>query len=140
MSYRQEIWIFVCLINYSHSNIVLYNIHKAGTPILYILRLLSFFSFFAVHWLSFLDIICIFVVSKSYCYFIHFFKMPPHKLEQIIGEQSKEKEFCLKWLVYHARRGRVKIGVNSIQALTCNWLSQNRLHTLMYCIPPNTLL
>ena len=34
----------------------------------------------------------------SYCYFIHFFKMVPHKLQQTIEEQSKENEFLFKMI------------------------------------------
>ena len=63
--------------------------------------------------------------------------MPPHKLEQIIGEQSKEKEFLLKMIGIPCReRESENRSHNSIQALTRNRLSQNGLHTLVYCISP----
>ena len=58
--------------------------------------------------------------------------MPPHKLLQIIGEQSKENEFLLKMIGIPCReRESENRCPNSIQALTCNRLSQNGLLTIL---------
>jgi hypothetical protein len=56
--------------------------------------------------------------------------MPPHKLEQIIGEQSKEKEFLLKMIGIPCReRESENRSHNSIQALICiGYLRMDYIH------------
>jgi hypothetical protein len=56
--------------------------------------------------------------------------MPPHKLEQIIGEQSKEKEFLLKMIGIPCRERESENRCwNSIQALICiGYLRMDYIH------------
>jgi hypothetical protein len=56
--------------------------------------------------------------------------MPPHKLEQIIGEQSKENEFLLKMIGIPCReRESENRSHNSIQALICiGYLRMDYIH------------